>query len=123
MPNVPNYERPKMKHIPIDTSGTVLAQELNDNKQKINALTVRNKLIRRTLKKKDLVNSGYYNKSIKLYALRLEDGCWYIGQARDPEKRFRKHGHSGGALWTKKHHPIEIIEVRETGLTNEGEVA
>lgn len=123
MPEVPNYEKPRMKHIPIDTDGAVLAQEFNDNKQKINGLIVRNKLIRKALKKKDLIDGSYYNKSIKLYALRLEHGCWYIGQARDPERRFKKHGGGGGALWTKKHHPIEIVEIRDTGLTNEGEVA
>lgn len=54
-----------------------------------------------------------------LYALELEDGCYYVGISVNVEKRFKKHSIGKGAVWTQRHKPIRIIEVRPTGLFKE----
>ena len=50
-----------------------------------------------------------------LYVLKLEDGCYYVGQSikRCYKKRIRKHFHKKGSSWTKLHTPIEIAEEYE----------
>lgn len=123
MPQVPSFKKVKKKLLLIPSEGSDLAHEYDTNSQMISDLKQRNRQIRKTLVNKGLIEDDYYNITIKLYALRLEDSCWYIGQARDPLKRFKKHGHRKGALWTKKHRPIEIYEIRDTGLTDEDQVA
>ncbi|ERJ07372.1 nuclease protein [Halorhabdus tiamatea SARL4B] len=51
-----------------------------------------------------------------VYALALDDGCYYIGKSSDPEKRITNHFHGAGAEWTKRHTPITLdrIEAVET---------
>lgn len=46
-----------------------------------------------------------------IYVLMLEDGCYYVGKTNNLERRFKEHyeGLNNGAVWTKKHKPIEII--------------
>lgn len=63
------------------------------------------------------------NKHYWLYILKLEDDKYYVGiTARsNPEDRIQQHI-SGyyGAKWTKKHKPIETLELRDLGsLTTE----
>ena len=123
MPLVPNYSKTAKKLALIPTEGADLAREYDANNQKITEYKLRNRQIRKTLVNKKLIEGDYYNTTIKLYALRLEDNCWYIGQARDPLRRFKKHGGRKGAHWTKRHRPIEIHEIRDTGLTDEGQAA
>lgn len=49
-----------------------------------------------------------------LYALKLENGFWYVGITHNVEKRFKKHLSGVGANWTALHKPIEIVETRKT---------
>jgi predicted GIY-YIG superfamily endonuclease len=63
------------------------------------------------------------SRQLFLYALRLQDNCWYVGMSPDVERRFKKHCKGKGAIWTVKHKPIEVAEVRPTGKPTQAEVA
>lgn len=55
---------------------------------------------------------------IKIYVLKLENNKYYIGQSKDSKNRLKYH--FKGKLssdWTKKHKPIEEIELIDTGFT------
>ena len=47
---------------------------------------------------------------MKLYVLKLEDDCWYVGISKNPYKRMRDHGTIKGAAWTIKHKPEHPVE-------------
>ena len=47
---------------------------------------------------------------IYIYALALEDGFYYVGKTIDPDRRFNEHFNDNGAVWTKLHPPISVIE-------------
>lgn len=120
---VPNYKKQKpTKLYNPKPESMVLMHELRDNTQKIHNLRNRNREIKRLLKGQKLIKNNYFDKPIQLYALRLEDRCWYVGMSRNPERRFTKHGGNKGAMWTREHKPIEIIEIRQTGSTDDGAV-
>lgn len=59
---------------------------------------------------------------IKLYTLKLEDNCYYIGTTFNIEKRFKKHLKGNNAVWTRLHKPIEIVEIRVTKSFDQKEV-
>lgn len=63
----------------------------------------------------------YEKKPYQLYALRLQNSCWYVGISRSPERRFLRHGTPKGANWTSEHKPIEIHETRMTKVYIESE--
>lgn len=119
---VPNYQKPKIAPV-VRTESMVLMHELHDNQLKIRQLKRRNQAIKNLLGGQKLVKYPYFDKLIQLYALRLEDGCYYVGMSRNPQKRFTKHGTRKGAVWTREHHPIEILEIRDTNLTDDKEAS
>ena len=43
---------------------------------------------------------------MKLYVLKLEDDCWYVGISMDPLFRIGQHCNGTGAAWTKLHKPL-----------------
>ena len=45
------------------------------------------------------------------YALKLEDGCFYIGSTRHLRKRIRNHFKGNGAKWCVIHKPIMLVGV------------
>ncbi len=45
-----------------------------------------------------------------IYVLSLENSCYYIGFTRYFEMRMNDHFEGNGAIWTKKHSPIDVIE-------------
>ena len=47
---------------------------------------------------------------IYIYTLALKDGFYYVGKTTDPDRRFNEHFNEKGALWTKLHPPLNIIE-------------
>lgn len=65
----------------------------------------------------------YVQKPWVLYALSLEGGYWYVGMSRNPEKRFGKHLRGKGAVWTRLHRPIEIVELRPTTIMVDSEAS
>lgn len=66
-------------------------------------------------------------RNFQLYALRLKDDCYYVGMTAysDARVRFKEHAAGGkqGAMWTKAHRPLEIIETRQVGYIYESEAA
>lgn len=56
--------------------------------------------------------------SIWIYALRLEGEKCYVGQTKRPRERLGKHFEGNGSAWTSRHRPIEVIFLKETGLTS-----
>jgi hypothetical protein len=46
---------------------------------------------------------GYY-----IYALGLEDGCYYVGLARRPLRRIATHLAGRGPVWTREHRPLAV---------------
>ena len=57
--------------------------------------------------------------SAKLYVLKLQDGCFYVGKTDDLEHRLSKHFKGQGTAWTKKHRPVEVVCVCDEGETTE----
>ena len=47
---------------------------------------------------------------MKLYVLKLEDECWYVGISEDPMYRLSQHWGGTGAAWCKKHKPLKPFE-------------
>lgn len=119
----PNKKAYRPKPEPVHQESMALMHELEDIKKQIIELKTRSKAIRKKLAGQKLIKGDYFNKPIMLYALKLEGGYWYVGMSRNPEKRFKRHGTRKGANWTKLHTPIEIHEIRDTKLTDDGEVA
>lgn len=48
-----------------------------------------------------------------VYALKLENGKYYIGKSDNLEQRLESHFAGSGAAWTREHRPLEIMETRE----------
>ncbi|RMR10065.1 GIY-YIG nuclease family protein [Pseudomonas syringae group genomosp. 7] len=44
-----------------------------------------------------------------LYVLELSHGKFYVGQAKDPDKRIRKHFSGSGSQWTRLHPPLKEL--------------
>lgn len=57
-----------------------------------------------------------------VYALHLEGGNYYVGTTCDLEGRLFAHFNGSGALWTKLHKPIMVIEVRPGGRKEEDDL-
>jgi len=54
----------------------------------------------------------------KVYVLKLEHECYYIGFSRNFNRRLEDHFSGNGAVWTKKHKPISIMKVYEYKTLN-----
>ncbi|MBK5374651.1 GIY-YIG nuclease family protein [Pseudomonas sp. TH43] len=44
-----------------------------------------------------------------LYVLELANGKFYVGQAKDPDRRIRKHFNGSGSAWTRMHPPVKEL--------------
>jgi predicted GIY-YIG superfamily endonuclease len=122
MPGVPEYHLRQPRNF-------VLPHTPLNKQQRIIELDKRIELLlreRSTLKREIKEEAKAYKirtTTIKLYALRLEDNCWYIGQSWDVEQRFKRHVKGKGARWTKLHMPIEVAEIRDTKVRIDSEAA
>jgi hypothetical protein len=72
------------------------------------------------MKKRDRV----YQQNISIYVLQLENGCYYVGQSINIERRLEEHRKGKGASFTKLNPVISLTEVFETDTKKliEGEV-
>ena len=57
-----------------------------------------------------------------VYSLELEGSNFYVGSTRDLSTRVAQHFLGRGALWTRQHRPIEILQVVEGGRAMEDAV-
>lgn len=92
----------------------VLKVRLNEINTRIILLKAEREEVVKALKNRESLRRKESLQPVTLYALRLEDGCYYIGMSHNVEKRFVKHQKGKGAVWTKLHKPLEIIEQRKT---------
>ena len=46
-----------------------------------------------------------------IYAIKLEQGKYYIGKTNNPYFRLESHFNSNGSEWTKIYKPIKILEI------------
>lgn len=44
-----------------------------------------------------------------MYILRCSNGQYYVGSTKDIDKRLVEHQYGEGALFTKKHLPVELV--------------
>lgn len=50
-------------------------------------------------------------KPVFVYVLRLLGNKYYVGKSVTPDIRINNHFNGKGSNWTKKHKPIEVIEM------------
>lgn len=79
-------------------------------------LLVEKKQLLAIVKQREQLKHQHRAVTVKLYALELEDSCWYVGMSYNVQKRFKQHGGRKGAAWTKIHAPLSVYEVRDTKL-------
>lgn len=110
----PKKKRPKKQYFSFTHENRKLSARITEINHTITALKDERTEIRKTLtKRRQLHNLGKI-VNVKLYALKLENNKWYVGQTYNVEKRFKSHSTGRGASWTMLHRPIEIAEIRET---------
>lgn len=58
-----------------------------------------------------------------LYALKLEDRCYYVGKTTkdNPHDRIQEHMNGEGARWTKRHKFLAILEIRDIGFVTKAQ--
>ena len=73
-----------------------------------------------TMKKRDRV----YTQNINIYVLELENGCYYVGQSINVERRLEEHRIGKGASFTKLNPVLSLVEifVTKTKKLIEGEL-
>jgi predicted GIY-YIG superfamily endonuclease len=134
MPSVPEYNLPKFTKkrqthqapaVAVPSSEELtLRERLRQVKVQIRQLEDEAKQVRKRI---GVVRAfrlaGGKAPTIALYALRLENGCYYVGATTNVERRYAKHVKGQGAAWTKRHKPIEILEVRHVEFTGQGDAA
>jgi hypothetical protein len=50
-------------------------------------------------------------KMVYIYVLQLEHGKYYVGKTSNPNYRIEQHFISGGAAWTTKYKPLNVLEI------------
>jgi len=48
---------------------------------------------------------------VHIYILELVGGKYYVGKTNNPGFRIDQHFLSGGSVWTRKYHPINVVEI------------
>jgi predicted GIY-YIG superfamily endonuclease len=54
-----------------------------------------------------------------VYALELEDGCFYVGMTSQLKHRLRKHFAGQGASFTRLHRPLAVLELHQAATESE----
>ena len=98
-----------------------LYEEYTAIDRQIRNLRTKQNKIKKELNAMGWFNKGYFEKPFYIYVLELENGHYYIGQSRNPDKRFKSHIEGKGAKWTKQHKAIRIVETRTTEALVESE--
>jgi predicted GIY-YIG superfamily endonuclease len=48
-----------------------------------------------------------------IYVLKLKNKKYYVGQSQNVNQRIKQHERGEGSVWTQKHKPVEVVEVRK----------
>lgn len=48
-----------------------------------------------------------------IYVLKLKNNKIYVGQSNNVNQRIKQHERGEGSVWTQKHKPVEVVEVRK----------
>lgn len=121
-----SYEvRPKNSKPYVKTEPMLLQRELREVMSQIRELTKRKHKIIKQIKAGGgkVLRSAYLEKTIYLYVLRLENGCWYVGMTRNVRKRFEQHQKNKGSMWTRKNRPVEIHQIIDTKTNDDSEAS
>ena len=51
---------------------------------------------------------------VYIYVLQLTEGFYYVGKTQNVEIRYQQHRSGNGALWTRLHAPIRLVESYKT---------
>ena len=54
-----------------------------------------------------------------IYVLELTGGYYYVGKTQNVEMRYQQHCSGNGAVWTRLHGPIRLVESYKTSNTFE----
>lgn len=57
------------------------------------------------------ININNISIMVFIYAIKLEQGKYYIGKTNNPYFRLESHFNSNGSEWTKIYKPIKILEI------------
>jgi predicted GIY-YIG superfamily endonuclease len=130
MPKVPGYQAPspltlaKRKAAFVFTKTDLdLQKQLQRLNKQIKLLKIEQRAVVKAMKNKTMLRNKDKLRPVCLYALKLEDGCYYVGMSFNVDRRFVKHKNGKGATWTRLHRPIEIVESRQTEFYDQDEVA
>ena len=69
------------------------------------------KRVRRCFETTTLGSSMFPFGTEYVYVWELNDGKFYVGWSENLSRRIDEHLSGEGALWTKKYHPLSIIEI------------
>ena len=48
-----------------------------------------------------------------IYVIKLKNNKYYVGQSQNVNQRIKQHERGEGSVWTQKHKPVEVMEVRK----------
>ncbi len=129
MPLVKGYKKPNQLELAkrraefaFSKKDTTLHQRLHKLNEQIKLLKIEQQAVVKAIKNKNSLKRKGALQPVKLYALELENNHWYVGMSFNPEKRFNKHSKGKGAVWTKLHRPIRIVETRITDFFDQDDV-
>lgn len=100
-----------------------LQRRLNSLNEQIKLLKIEQRGVVLEVKKRKELRYRKAMHPVVLYALRLENNCWYVGATHNVNRRFSKHMRGKGAVWTGLHKPIEIAETRITAEYHQDKTA
>lgn len=52
-------------------------------------------------------------KNTVIYILKLNNNNFYVGTTSNLPRRLRDHFNHRGSVWTKKHKPLEVLDILE----------
>lgn len=83
----------------------------SENEEIVNETEMELQRVRR-LFETNTISSGMFPVGTQyIYVWELEEGKFYVGWSENLSNRLDSHMLNAGAVWTKKYHPISIIEI------------
>lgn len=83
----------------------------SNNEEIVKETDLELKRVRRFFETTTLGSSMFPFGTEYVYVWQLEDGKFYVGYSENLSRRVDEHLTGEGAVWTKKYHPVSIIEI------------